>query len=131
MSFMMLSMTNLQGIVVSYFALYNLKNPVYISILMFISLGVQLLTALILPPIIKRFGKWKVNVCSLLGLFTTGFSLCASGTAFATQTFTGKLGEQQPVNRGLCPCFCRLYSECSADRTGSHMDICALCGGTV
>ncbi|MFC7558162.1 hypothetical protein ACFQY3_02685 [Paenibacillus farraposensis] len=50
MSFMMLSMANLQGIVVSYFALYNLKNPVYISILIFISLGVQLLTALILPP---------------------------------------------------------------------------------
>ncbi|WP_430099210.1 MFS transporter [Paenibacillus polymyxa] len=39
MSFMTLSMTNLQGIVVSYFALYNLKNPIYISILMFISLG--------------------------------------------------------------------------------------------
>ncbi|MEB4784677.1 glycoside-pentoside-hexuronide (GPH):cation symporter [Paenibacillus jamilae] len=138
MSFMTLSMTNLQGIVVSYFALYNLKNPIYISILMFISLGVQLLTALILPPIIKRFGKWKVNVISLLGLFTTGLSLFAigysnpivvcvfavlfglfssapqlmvpmftadcveygafkkgvraSGTAFATQTFAGKLG---------------------------------------
>ncbi|WP_267497669.1 hypothetical protein [Paenibacillus farraposensis] len=29
-------------------------------------------------------------------MFTTGLSLCASGTAFATQTFTGKLGEQQP-----------------------------------
>lgn len=79
MSFMTLSMTNLQGIVVSYFALYNLKNPIYISILMFISLGVQLLTALILPPIIKRFGKWKVNVISLLGLFTTGLSLFAIG----------------------------------------------------
>lgn len=84
MSFMMLSMTNLQGIVVSNFALYNLKNPFYISILIFISLGVQLLTALILPPpIIERFGKWKVNVCSLLGLFTTGLSLCASGMSFA------------------------------------------------
>ncbi|SPY15963.1 major facilitator transporter [Paenibacillus polymyxa] len=81
MSFMTLSMTNLQGIVVSYFALYNLKNPIYISILMFISLGVQLLTALILPPIIKRFGKWKVNVISLLGLFTTGLSFLQSVTA--------------------------------------------------